>query len=431
MKIPSFSIKASKETLTANAGLILFGEFYEKIGFSRDIKRFLPAPGSNRGYKPDQFVYPLILMLHTGGQHLKDLRLIAKDSGLRRLTGLTRIPDAGTTGDWLKRTGENGGLFSLAQVNRRLVEYTLRHVPKNNLTLDIDATGIQAEKHKAYYTHKGFKGYMPILGHIAENGSIIGEEFREGNMAPATRNLEFIQYCADQLPEGKRFAHLRADAAAYQAEILRYCEKHDMAYAIGGKMSQTLLEEIKCIPESSWQSFIDEEGVKTSTEITTLPWTIKNRKEDFRMIILRTPRIQPDLFNQERYSYHLIATNLLGGNPQAVAHWYHKRGDHSENRIKELKQGFSMGRAPCGTIEANAAFFRIGALAYNLYILFKQEVLDNKFLRSQMKTIRLHIYHLPGKVVSTARKFILQIPEPFVACGQRIRDRIKALTGYT
>src|SRR5437762_2946249 len=151
MSIPSFSIKASKETLTANAGLILFGEFCQKIGFSRNIKRHLSGPRSNRGYQPDQFVYPLVLMLHAGGQRLKDLRLIAQDKGLRRLTGLTQIPDAGTAGDWLKRTGEKGGLFGLAQVNRHLVEHTLRPIRKNNLTLDIDATGIQAEKHKAYY----------------------------------------------------------------------------------------------------------------------------------------------------------------------------------------------------------------------------------------------------------------------------------------
>ena len=245
MNIPSFSIKASKETLTANAGLILFGEFCEKIGLSRDIKRHLPSPGSNRGYKPDQFVYPLILMLHAGGQHLKDLRLIVKDKGLSRLTGLTKIPDAGTAGDWLKRTGKKDGLMCLGYVSKGVVGHTLRSVQKNKLTLDIDATGIEGEKYEAHYTYKGFKGYMPIMGHIAENGAIIGEEFREGNVAPSARNLEFIQYCADQLPEERRFAFLRADGASYQAEIMNYCEDHDMSYAIGGKICSSLLEEIK------------------------------------------------------------------------------------------------------------------------------------------------------------------------------------------
>jgi len=54
---------------------------------------------------------------------------------------------------------------------------------------------------------------------LAENGLVIGDEFREGNDAPQSRNLEFIRHCATQLPKGKRIAFLRADSAAYQAAI--------------------------------------------------------------------------------------------------------------------------------------------------------------------------------------------------------------------
>jgi hypothetical protein len=35
-------------------------------------------------------------------------------------------------------------------------------------------------------------------------------------------------------------------------------------------------------------------------------------------------------------------------------------------RIKELKLGFGMERMPCGQFSANAVFFRLGVLAYNL-----------------------------------------------------------------
>jgi len=61
-----------------------------------------------------------------------------------------------------------------------------------------------AEKQSAKMTYKGFTGYMPIVGHIAENGLVLGDEFREGNMAPAARNLEFIKHCIRQMPTGKR-----------------------------------------------------------------------------------------------------------------------------------------------------------------------------------------------------------------------------------
>jgi hypothetical protein len=80
--------------------------------------------------------------------------------------------------------------------------------------LDIDATQIVAEKHEAHYTYKGEKGYMPMVGHIAEVGVVIGHEFREGNAAPAAGNLEFLQACERNMPKGKRMVAVRADSAA-------------------------------------------------------------------------------------------------------------------------------------------------------------------------------------------------------------------------
>jgi hypothetical protein len=61
----------------------------------------------------------------------------------------------------------------------------------------------------------------------------------------------------------------------------------------------------------------------------------------------------------------VIATNRTE-RAEEVVRWYSKRGDSSENRIKDLKIGFGMERMPCGQFEANAVFFRIGALAYNV-----------------------------------------------------------------
>jgi hypothetical protein len=431
MKLPSFSLKSSKETLTSNSGLILFGEFCQKIGLSKEVRQYLPSPGSNRGYSTDKFVLPLVMMLHTGGQHLEDIRAIGKDEGLRRLMGLETLPEAGTVGDWLRRMGSSAAMGGLSKINRRIVEHTLRHVDKKDLTLDIDATGIQAHKYEALYTYKHFKGYMPIVGHIAENGAVVAEEFRAGNVAPATDNLGFVKQCVSQLPKEKRFAFLRADAASYQADIINYCEEKTIRFAIGGVMCRTLSETIQCLPKSSWKRYVDRHGVTMNTEIATVAWSMEKSKQSFSVIVLRTPLDQPDLFIKGRYKYHLVATNRLEEEPQTVLHWYCERGEHSENRIKELKNGFAMERMPCGTQAANAVFFRIGALAYNLFILFKWAVLGEGWLRAQIQTIRLHVYHLPGKIVKSGRKLFLKVPENIYSQMQQIRLNITALSGYT
>jgi hypothetical protein len=129
--------------------------------------------------------------------------------------------------------GVNGGLCGLEQVNRRLLKRGMNHDGLTDHTLDIDATGIEAEKQSAKMTYKGFKGYMPMVDHLVENGLVVGDEFREGNVAPATRNLAFIKYCVRQMPTGKRITALRSDSAAYQAEIINCCEQEGTRFAIG------------------------------------------------------------------------------------------------------------------------------------------------------------------------------------------------------
>jgi hypothetical protein len=124
-------------------------------------------------------------------------------------------------------------------------------------TLDIDATGIIAEKESAKMTYKGYKGYMPIVGHIAENGLVLGDEFREGNIAPATRNFEFLKHCISQMPKGKTIKFFRADSASYQADIINYCEDKGIKFAIGGDLDKAVLKNIKMIPKKDWETYKD------------------------------------------------------------------------------------------------------------------------------------------------------------------------------
>jgi hypothetical protein len=152
-------------------------------------------------------------MLNGGGRSLEDTRQIRDDEGLREILPLERIPSSDAFGNWLRNMGSTGGLSGLERVNRRLLKRCMKYDGISGYTLDIDATGIEAEKQSAKMTCKGFKGYMPMVGHIAENGLVLGDEFRAGNVAPAARNLTFIKHCVRQLPKGKSITALRSDSA--------------------------------------------------------------------------------------------------------------------------------------------------------------------------------------------------------------------------
>jgi Transposase DDE domain group 1 len=235
----------------------LFGEYLHGFGVGNLIDRELPAPGSAAGYSPSVHVLPLVLMLAGGGRTLEDLRVLRRDEGLRAvlLPQLNETPSSDATGDWLRRTGakEGGGLVGLQHVNGSVFRRLLLSDEGVDYTLDFDETQIVAEKHEARYTYKGEKGYMPMVGHIAELGVVIGHEFREGNAAPAAaRNLEFLQACERNMPKGKRIVAVRADSAAYPAAIFNWCEVTAKVFAIGADQDAAVKAAIAGFPESDW-----------------------------------------------------------------------------------------------------------------------------------------------------------------------------------
>jgi hypothetical protein len=413
----AFKIEKTEDTITPHGGLALLGEFIIGTGLLQTIDTHVPKPGSSVGYDPSEYLFPLILMLNGGGRSLEDVRVIRTDEGLREILHIERMPSSDAVGDWLRRMGGNGGREGLEKVGQTLLQQGIKNDGTEAYTLDIDATGIEAEKKSAAMTYKGYVGYMPIVGHLAENGLVIGDEFREGNAAPASRNLEFIKHCITQMPEGKRIGYVRADSAAYQAEIINFCEKEGIRFAIGADLDSAVVEAIEHIPEAGWKKY------QTGSIAETVHCMDKTKKA-FRLIVIKRP-YQQNLFTAEdvHIKYKVIATNR-GEDAEDVVGWYNQRGEHSENRIKDLKIGFGMERMPCGQFEANAVFFRIGVLAYNLFRLFLLKVLDRSWHKHQVQTIRWRLYHIAGKIVYHSNAISLKLHRRFYILFNEVRLRI-------
>jgi len=298
-----FKIEVTKDMITSHAGLALLGEFAVGLGFIAALDKNLPKPGSGAGYSASEHVFPLILMLNGGGRGLEDLRQIRDDQGLREVMALERMPSSDATGDWLRRNGVNGGLEGLAKVNRKSLKRGLKYDGIKGYTIDIDATGIHAEKESAKMTYKGYPGYMPMVGHLAENGLVIGDEFRQGNNAPAARNLEFIKYCEQQLPRNKHVKAVRADSASYQADIINYCNANGISFAIGAGLDQAVVRQIQSLGDSDWQAY--KNGFIAETV-----HCMNETKQAFLLVVIRRP-VQGRLFDEasESENYTAIATN--------------------------------------------------------------------------------------------------------------------------
>jgi len=83
-----------------------------------------------------------------------------------------------------------------------------------------------------------------------------------------------------------------------------------------------------------------------------------------------------------------------------------------------------MERMPCGQFEANAVFFRIGVLAYNLFRLFTLTTLSPSWHRHQVQTVRWRLYQIAGKVVFHGGQVFLKVRRGLCQLFTEIRLRI-------
>lgn len=215
------------------------------------------------------------------------------------------------------------------------------------------------------------------------------------------------------MPKGHRIAHVRLDSAGYQVSIFNYCEDTGKTFAIGAPLDAPKQKVIAGIPESAWKHYADCAVAETLH-------SMNGTKNVFRLIVVKHKR-QVELFD-DKPKYHAIASNRIES-PEATLIWYRQCGEISENGIKELKIGFGMERMPCGQFKANAAFFRIGVIAHNLFVLFKQPVLGADWQRHKVATVRWRLFHLPGKVVRHAGAWVLKVASDAVKLFRSIRTR--------
>lgn len=419
MTILPYKLDTTNDLLTSRAGLLATAQFMEFLSLSERIDQHFPQPGSNRGYKPSKVIKTLILMQHEGSYHLEGVRHLKNDEALLTVLGINKLPGATTLGDWLRRMGKQPQIQDAwVKVNRGLLQSALHRCKA--VTLDIDATEIVSRKAEAQWTYNKNKGFMPMVGHIAETGQIVAADFRQGHVAPAYDNLGFIQQCQRALPEDCTVKALRIDAAGYQANIIKHCDEQGIEYAIRAKTSAAMRAQIAATSDDDWLPLRDRNGeVIAGQQTYRTSFCIGDYENAFTLVIQRKEikgqtllaldgEQDTETYAQDAYIYRAIATNRDALSDSDIIHWYNQRAEDSENRIKELKLDFGGDTLPCSNFEANALYFAISALSYNLFALMRQ-LLPQELAHHRATTLRWRLYAMAAKVVKTGRQLFVKL----------------------
>jgi hypothetical protein len=340
-------------------------------------------------------------MFIDGALTLEHVRMFEQDHAFKAMIGRADYPSSDALGDWLRRHGGPQGEQKIWAIQQPLLELSRG----SDLTLDIDASIIEADKGDGKTSFKGIVGYQPMLGIIAENGLAVGSEFRYGNVSPQVGLVTFIKACRSTYPT--RIRRVRSDSAGYQTEVINFLTAEKLQYTISADQNKTEMDEIHALPEAAWKAVPGEAYMVAETV-----HTMNDTPEAFRLVAKRTPTTQLDLFTNG-WKYWLVATNIPNDEKDAASIIaFHAARGEMERIIGELKAHFNLDHMPCGQFSANSLYFTLGLLAYNIVQLMKQIGFGKETMKKSIRTMRYELMHLAGRVVTHARYLMLRIAAP-------------------
>lgn len=334
----------------------------------------------------------------------------------------------------------NTHLTGLAEVNTALVASVQHHAPRREATLDIDATLAGTTKKEALFCYEGYRAYQPITTYWAETGMAVLSEFRDGNVPAGHEMLRILKESIACLPEGVERVRVRMDSAGYQHDVLKYCVTGDdgnrdpIEFTVSNDMTTEFRKAVMEVEEQEWKPlYRREKGRQVETgqewaEVVYVPNAIAfgNNAPVYRYLAIRELMKQAELPGMDgtqaqtglpfatatcsgrSYRVRGIVTNRDGYGAELI-HWHYERCGKSEEAHALMKTDLAGGTLPSGKFGANAAWWGIMLLSYNLHAAMRLLALPGELKAKRLKAIRFALIDSPARLVEHSRQLFVRL----------------------
>lgn len=430
---------AERDDVTARAGLPLVVETSRALGLDVQARKLFGEPRRKTDFGADEQIETMATLIAAGGDRLEDIRVLNEDKGLVRLLGrsfaspdslldfLNSFHDAKC---WDERPvdkkafvpPESEKLKKLAMLNQKLV---LRAAdPKNTVaTVDHDGTIIEAHKRDALMAYEGTRGYQPLVAAWAEEQLILADEFRDGNVAGGEDPLSSAQRAFETLPATVSERYFRADSASYYTPLLKWLVGEEIRFGISADMTKQLRECCEGLPESAWQSMAQRERESVDVaEVEFEPQDWPKTADPLRYVALRFTPLQADLLQEAKPRYHAVVSNRRELKAVDLIEWHRGKAGTIEHVHRTLKDELGAGVMPCQQFGANAAWFRMNVITFNLLTALKRKALPERYRLARPKRLRFDVLTLPAKLALHESQLSAQVS----AASERLEELVAA-----
>jgi len=432
--------------LTAQAGLAAFSRAFRSLGAPRLCDAQVRVKQRLRGFTAGQQVESLVLLHLAGGDCMQDIEVLRQDHGVTKMLGYA-APGERCVADFLESfhdpekveqaraqaqrrkqlsfiPEEPGALVGLGLASRGMVRAIAGRweKPETRATVDQDATIIESYKRQAQWTYEGTRGYQPMVAVWAETELILADEFRDGNVPAISSPRTCAQAAFAALPETVTQYYFRGDSACHESGLLNWLRdpereggpKGPIGFAVSARMSPDLGQALKAVPETQWVTLSAESDgtLRQWAEVDFVPGEKIEKKgiEALRYVGLRLLKAQGELFaDGNDKHYHAILSNRWDQDGGELLNWQRAKAGTIEHVHDEIKNGLGGGQLPSAKFGANAAWFRIACMAYNLLVAVRHAWPDETLHNAKAKRVRFVLVNVTGRFSRDRRKITLHL----------------------
>jgi hypothetical protein len=428
------------DTVTSRAGLPSVLETMRALGLPRVIREQVRVRERQSGYTETEKIEALVLLLAAGGDCVEDIAVLQADGGLRRLLG-RRFPSADALRDFLyafhdeqlllqaqaaRPAGqvayiptENAALQGLGRVTTALLHRVAAQGRSTKATLDYDATIQESHKRAALPHYQGGRGYQPAAIYWVEQDLVVADEYRDGNVPAGMDTLPLIQRGFASLPATVTTFFFRADSACYNERTLKWLADPQrpggpagpIGFTISADMTEPLHSVCTALPKPAWALFEErpDETVECS-EVEFFPGDWRKDAEPLRYVALRIRKRQGQLFASGATTKYLaVVSNRWDLDAPTLLRWHWQKAGTIELVHDVTKNELGAAVPPCGRFGANAAWYRLSLLTYNVLSALKSLALPPSLSTARPKRLRFVLFTLAGRLVTHAGQLWLRV----------------------
>lgn len=431
IEINKVRIEFTNKKMTAYAGFSLLAGFFEKIKLKDMLEAVIPI----HEISPNKIdIYDKVigysLILYAGGTRFSHLLYLGCKEILCKLFGAKRLPLASTT---LTRLFTKLKSFKSAEsMSEGLWNYLEKLIPWSSIKedwLSFDSTvleryGKQEGVKRGYNPKKKGRGsHSPLIGFLNRTKYVINLWNRPGNVASWNNIIGFFESTWARINKHIRIKGVIADSGFYLLKFIERLEAKELIYIIAVRISQPVQRKIYRL--DSWEEISD--GIWIS-EFTYMPekWGKERRYIVVRQDITKREKAMGKQlklfeFDTRDYRYSVWITNSEDAPYQVWKQCKPRAND--ENTIKELKEDFALGGFSLKYFYSTEAAMLIRVLIYNLFELFRHEILEQREKRERLKTLRYKYFVMPALLGKDGRSHVLRVSTH----SKKVRSKMKYL----